>query len=133
MKKSIALYICIASFIAMILSIYITINQFSPIDSCFQAGGCAIVDASRFSRINIIPLSIVGIFIFIFIFLLLLWQMKKPTKNKENIISVVLILTSFFALYLIYLQFFVINAICQYCLIIDFLVLTMLIAWLFRG
>ncbi|MEM1534989.1 MAG: vitamin K epoxide reductase family protein [Candidatus Pacearchaeota archaeon] len=129
-KKIVLAYILIVSIISLVISAYIEINKLKPADSCFVSGGCAIVDASAFSDIAGMPLSILGILAFLILALLSAAQIKNPSNTKDKAIFFLLVAMSLFSLYLIFLQFFVIKAVCRYCFIIDLLTLSMAVAFI---
>ena len=57
---------------------------------------------------------------------------KKYSKNLEKIINLSIILGSIMALWFIYLQKFVLEAWCRYCLVVDvamFIALAVIIFW----
>ncbi len=132
LRKGILYYIIIVSLINFLISFYIEINRNFRFDSCFKGmAGCAIVDASSFSSIVGLPLTIIGMLCFIFLILLGSLQIKKENKTIKNITFLILLFMAIFSLYLLYLQFFVIKEICRYCLIVDVLTLSMFVAFLF--
>jgi len=130
--KGILYYVCIVSIINLLISLYIEINKAYRFDSCFrEMAGCAIVDASSFSSIAGMPLTIIGMLCFIFLALLSFLQIKKNNKITKNALFFILLFMAIFSLYLLYLQFFVIKEMCRYCLIVDFLTLSMFFVYLF--
>ncbi|MBI4301050.1 MAG: vitamin K epoxide reductase family protein [Chloroflexi bacterium] len=80
---------------------------------CPAGSGCDIVRASPHSRFIGIPIPLIGVAGYSLILLLGLW----PRNSKEKSLSLYLLaLAGFtFALYLTYLEFFVIKAVCPYC------------------
>ena len=123
------LYIFIISILCFFVASYIELNKHFAIDSCFTGvSGCAIVDRSSFSDFAGLPVSILGILGFLALALLSFIQYKNPSKKRKKIIFTLITIMSLFALYLIFAQLFLIKAICKYCLIVDFLTLTMLVA-----
>lgn len=62
----------------------------------------------------------IGMTIFLFMSLVTLSHIDKPTKNKKRIIHLGVIIGATIALYFLYLQQFVLQAYCKYCLVIDF-------------
>lgn len=126
------LYIFIVSLICFGISGYIELNKHFAIDSCFKAvSGCAIVDRSSFSDFAGLPVSILGILSFLILSILSFLQFKKPNQKRKKLITGLITLISLFAIYLIIAQVFFINAFCKYCLIVDFLILSMLAALFF--
>lgn len=63
------------------------------------------------AHIGLIAFSTIGILVFLHI--------KQPTKHKKNVMIAGIIGGAIFALYFLYLQFFVLDALCKYCMVID--------------
>jgi uncharacterized membrane protein len=102
------------SIIALLISIYLfytDINQKELV--CLINSGCDFVLRSEYSRIFGVPLSLIGILYFSIILILVSLQ------KLALFLKIILFLGFLFALYLIYLQTFVIKSFCQYCLIVD--------------
>jgi len=51
--------------------------------------------------------------------ILVFLHIKQPTKYKKQMIIAGIIGGTIFALYFLYIQFFVIDALCKYCMVID--------------
>lgn len=90
----------------------------SPI-TCYAFNGCGTVDASPYSSIFGIPLSIFGSLFYAVTILLLVQFFLRKQKKIFNIATGVLIAGGLFSIYLITLQAFVIKAWCFYCIISD--------------
>lgn len=79
---------------------------------------CEVVQSSAYSRIAGIPIAWFGFAVYIALFVLLLLQNRIPFL-KENGVLVVFGITLFawlYSMYLVYLQFFVLQALCPWCL-----------------
>lgn len=128
-EKAVLIYILVISVINLFVASYIEINKVLAIDSCFKGmAGCAVVDASAFSDIAGLPLSIIGILAFLVIAILALAQIKKPSEKRKKLLGLLILLAAIFSLYLIFLQAFIIKAFCRYCLFVDLLTLSMFFA-----
>lgn len=97
------------------------ILSFTPIEqACGQDdNGCYAVQASEYESTLGIKNAHIGLVAFTGLFLLTFWHEKRPAKKKKQFIALGLTLGSIIAIYFIYLQFFVINAICKYCMVTD--------------
>jgi uncharacterized membrane protein len=95
--------------------------------------GCDVVQNSSYSYTFGIKNSYFGVVIFLFLTCLTYSQIKNPSDTKRNWIHCWTILGSMGALYLLYIQQFVLHAYCEYCLVVDFSTLaaliTILILW----
>lgn len=98
------------------------ILAFTPTDKLCgedQTSSCAIVQNSEYKETLGVNNSTLGIITFSFLIALTLYKIKYPSKRTEKILLITLILASLGAAHFIYLQLFVIEALCRYCMIID--------------
>ncbi|MEX0920803.1 MAG: vitamin K epoxide reductase family protein [Candidatus Pacearchaeota archaeon] len=111
----------ILTLISLVSSIILSLpTESSDYCSFGEEGGCDIVHGSKYNYTLGIQNSYFGIIIFSFLFLLIYSQIKNPSKNKENSINFLIIFGSLIALYFLYIQHFVLNSYCTYCIITDF-------------
>ncbi|MDA1060357.1 MAG: vitamin K epoxide reductase family protein [bacterium] len=118
LPKKLNWWLIIISFIGFLDTSYLTISHYTGLDlGCSITKGCESVTTSAYSVIYGIPLSLLGLlYYFTILFLSLLYY---DTKNRK-ILSFIPPLTTvgfLFSLWLVYLQIFVIEAICQYCML----------------
>ncbi len=109
--------VLILSVLGVALSLYLTYIHFSDSRAAFCAAGsdCDTVRESGFSTFLGIPVAALGVIGYSAIFVFTLVSMAKRTKW---LVLYVLSLAGFvFSAYLTYLEFFVIKAICMYCII----------------
>lgn len=86
--------------------------------TCDIAGldGCNIVAQSSFSQLLGFPLALYGV-VFYLLFLLTFWiSIYKVSLGTKRLVFLVAIAGALFSTYFLYLQFFVIQALCIYCL-----------------
>ena len=103
--------------IGLISSIVLYSNSLTGI--CDPGKGCDVVNSSVYGKTFSVSNSLFGILIFSFMIALTLFHIKKPNKHTRKIIHLAIILGSAVALYFLYLQLFVIKAICNFCLLVD--------------
>ena len=121
-KYYILLVLFIIAFLASIML------AFSPKeDTCALDTNCSAVQLSNQATTLGIKNCHYGVVIFFFMSILIFMQIKKPSKRKKFIIHSGVIIGSLVSFYFLYLQFFVLNAICIYCLTVDFSMLLSLI------
>ncbi len=80
---------------------------------------CSIVQNSQYESIFGINNSYFGVVGFALLIILLISNSKKPEKYKKLFLNIGITISAVVAIYFIYLQFFVINAICPYCMVVD--------------
>jgi len=98
-------------------AVYLTVSHFTGYISCSIFSGCQEVLTSQYSQILGIPLALLGALYYFFILINALLYIDNQNKWSKLVIAYVPIGGFLFSLYLIYLMFFVINALCQYCLL----------------
>lgn len=122
--------ILLGLFILSLLSSLIL--SFTPVSEiCDPGEGCDVVHYSPYNYTFGVQNSHYGIAIFTIMILLTLWQIKKPRKFKEKIISISVAVGSLIAIYFIYIQHSILQAYCKYCLVVDFSMLVSLIVLLY--
>jgi len=101
--------------------IFSTLLAFAPIEKICndETSGCSLVQNSEYKSTLGINNSYSGIFIFTILILITVSQIKNPTSKKQNILISFLTISTLAASYFIYIQLFIIKAICPYCMTID--------------
>jgi len=105
-------------FVSLIAS---AILSFIPLEKA--CGGiqttCYAVQTSDYETTLGIKNSHLGLLAFSVLATFTIFQIKNPKKSTKRIITIGVIISSIVAVYFLYIQFFVIDAICKYCIIID--------------
>ncbi len=104
--------------IGLISSLILTTDNLTGI--CKPGQGCSIINGSAYGSLFGVKNSVYGVFIFSFMILLTLFHINNPSKHTRNIIHLAVIVGSIISLYFLILQAFVIKALCEFCLLIDF-------------
>lgn len=106
--------------IGLIVSIYMTIYKITSNDAlCLGSGDCSTVNASRFSEVYGFPVASVGIAGY-FAILLTQWYERRDEFFKINgpLLVFGMALAGFlFTVYLIYIEFALLKALCPFCLV----------------
>jgi len=99
------------------VSAWLTILHYSGPGAAFcpQGSGCAQVDASPYSTLLGIPVSLLGLMGYGLILLLVLWP--GLSQARRLVLHLTVVAGFSFTLYLVYLQWWVIKAFCPYCLL----------------
>ncbi len=105
--------------IGLLVSIYMTIYKITSNDAlCLGSGDCSTVNASRYAEVYGIPVATVGIAGY-FAILMTHWYEQRDKFFKKNgpMLIFGLALTGFlFTIYLIYIEFAILKALCPFCL-----------------
>ncbi len=115
-----AKYIVLAAifFLSFVAS---AILSFIPLEQA--CGGiqttCYVVQTSQYEKTLGINNSYFGLLAFAILLIFALSHIKSPRKYKKQIITAGITFGSIVALYFLYLQFFVIEALCKYCMVVD--------------
>jgi uncharacterized membrane protein len=105
--------------IGLLVSIYMTIYKVTSNDAmCLGSGDCSTVNASRYAEVYGIPVATIGIGGYLAI-LLVHWYEQRDKFFEENgpLLIFGLALAGFlFTVYLIYVEFALLHALCPFCL-----------------
>jgi uncharacterized membrane protein len=105
--------------IGLIVSVYMTIYKVTSNDAmCLGSGDCSTVNASRYAEVYGIPVATVGIAGY-FAILLTHWYERRDKFFEKNgpMLIFGMALTGFlFTVYLIYVEFAILKALCPFCL-----------------
>jgi len=110
--------------LAFISSVLLSINFSCGQDSCDRN--------PEYDLFNGIANAYIGMGVFFFMILITISQIIKPKKYKRQIIHFGIFIGVIIALYFLYLQQFVLNAYCKYCLVIDIGLLIAFIVAIFQ-
>lgn len=128
MNKKITWVSFILALIGIMDSIYLFIYKLSNNNAmCLGNGDCATVNASRYSEIYGIPVSLLGILAYLAILILIIFEVRNIfTKENSNLLVFGISLVGvIFSAYLTYIEYFVIFAVCPFC-ILSAVVITLL-------
>ncbi|HUG33285.1 MAG TPA: vitamin K epoxide reductase family protein [Anaerolineales bacterium] len=105
--------------VGLLVSIYMTIFKLTSNESmCIGSKDCSVVNASRYSEVNGIPVAVIGMGGYASL-LALLWLERRPGFFKDNgtMIFFGLSLVGFlFTAYLVYVEIALIKAYCPFCI-----------------
>lgn len=110
--------ILLVSFLGFLDSFYLSLQHYRGIAPiCLAIEGCESVLTSAYATIGTIPISLFGVIFYLFILFISVWYLD--IKNKRLIMPLFFISLSGFlvSLGLVYIQIFVLNEICFYCMI----------------
>lgn len=108
----------LAALAGIAISIYMTIFKLTDNAAmCLGNGGCSIVNASSYSAIQGIPLGVFGILGYSAIAIALFLEKKHPLlREYGNLLAMGMALAgTLYSAYLTYLEFYVIKAVCPFC------------------
>lgn len=100
-------------------SLYLTYKHYySPVEICFTSvfADCGRVLKSSYSEFYGIPLAVFGILYYLSVFYVFFLVSFLGTRIFSRLLFVITLTGVLFSIYFTYLQFFIINAICPYCL-----------------
>jgi uncharacterized membrane protein len=105
--------------VGLLVSIYMTIYKITSNDAmCLGSGECSTVNASRYSEVYGIPVAGVGVAGYLAI-LMVHWSERRDKFFEKNGLMLIfgMALTGFlFTVYLIYVEFAILKALCPFCL-----------------
>ncbi len=112
----------LASIVGIIDSIYLSVKYYNQTPlSCTMLSGCNAILKSEYSVFLGMPLPLLGVMFYLFIFAMLI-------LNKIKIIKQVALIGFIASLWFLYVQIFIIQAVCIYCLVSMIAVLVLFIS-----
>jgi len=102
---------------------YLTYVHYRP-DAliCTSSGGCETVQESSYAELVGIPVALLGLLAYLAVLALVLWD----TEAARTAVAAIALGGAAFAVYLVALQAFVIDAWCVWCLVNDLLLVPLL-------
>jgi uncharacterized membrane protein len=91
---------------------------------CTAGGGCETVQDSSYAELLGIPVALLGLLAYVAVLALVVWD----SELARTLAAAIALTAAGFAVYLIVLQAFVIDAWCVWCLINDLVVVPLLVA-----
>jgi len=105
--------------LGLLVSIYMTIFKITSNENmCIGSKDCSVVNASRYSEVNGIPVAVIGVGGYAAL-LAVLWLERRPGFFKQNgtMVFFGLSLVGFlFTVYLIFVEIALIKAYCPFCI-----------------
>lgn len=105
--------------IGFAVATYMTIYKLTDnANMCLGSGDCSVVNASRYSEVNGIPVAVIGMAGYAAM-LAVLWLERRGGYFKDNgsLLFFGIALTGFlFTLYLVYVEIVLIKALCPFCI-----------------
>jgi uncharacterized membrane protein len=90
---------------------------------CATGGGCEEVQQSEYAELAGIPVALLGLLAFVAVLALTAWD----TPLARTITAAIALVAAAFAVYLVVLQLFVIDAVCTWCMINDLVIVPLLV------
>ena len=105
--------------LGLLVSVYMTIFKITSNENmCIGSKDCSIVNASRYSEINRIPVAVIGVGGYAAL-LAILFLERRPGFIKQNATMLFFALSLigfFFTMYLIFVEIVLIKAYCPFCI-----------------
>ncbi len=117
-SKLLVVVVLILSFIGFLDASYLTFKHYSgtPIN-CAIFNGCEEVTNSKYATIGPVPVALLGAIYYALIFLLVIAYLDSKNPKFFNLAALMTPLGLIASLGLVYLQLFIIKAICLYCMV----------------
>ncbi len=121
-NNTILILVLVLSFLGFIDAAYLSILHYkNAIPPCSIAQGCEIILTSRFASFANIPISLIGSIFYLAVLVLSLIFIETKQKFTLRLLFIIIFLGAVLSLGLILVQIFILRAICQYCLVSDFI------------
>ena len=105
--------------LGLLVATYMTIYKLTDNDAmCIGSGGCSVVNASRYSEVNGIPVALIGMGGYAAILAVLFLERRTGfvQENGTMILFGIALVGFLFTLYLIFVEIVLIKAYCPFCL-----------------
>jgi len=123
MEKRLSQLAIALTVIGLLVSVYMTIYKITSNDNmCIGSKDCSVVNASRYSEINIagfrIPVAVLGVAGYAAILAILLLERKNDflQQNGALVFFGLSLMGFLFTLYLVYVEIALIKAFCPFCI-----------------
>ena len=118
--------LAILAVIALSISLFLAVSHYLGfVVPCTITQGCETVLGSKYASLFGLPLSVWGVLFFSAVFVLSL--LANHYSKVRKYLTYVLAIGSMGSATFLFLQFFVIGQICQYCVAVDLLTIVMLL------
>lgn len=108
----------IVSFLGFLDASWLTVAHYAGLDlNCTILKGCEEVTTSEYSLILGLPVALLGVFYYLTVLLLSLIYFDTKNRFILKIIPPLTVAGLLASAWFVYLQFFIIKAICEYCML----------------
>ncbi|MDP3710739.1 MAG: vitamin K epoxide reductase family protein [bacterium] len=122
----------VAGFIGFLDAAYLTVQHYQQgVLPCYIFEGCDLVTTSKYSAIFGIPVSLFGALYYVFIMLAALFYLDTKNKKALKILKILPVVGLVATIWFLFLQIFIIKAICFYCVVSAVTSTTIFISGLF--
>lgn len=119
--------------VGFFVAAYLTVEHYlGQVPACSFLSGCEVVTTSEYATIGPFPISLLGAGYFLAVWVSLLALLQTGRKIFLSITGVFTALGALIAAGLLYLQVFVLEAVCIYCVTSDSISLLLFILFLLR-
>jgi len=125
-------YIIILIMMILATTASVILSTMTIQEACGENTGCTIVNTSTYEKTFGIKNAHIGLLAFPILAILTILELKKTSRYRKKLLQLGIIIGSAFAIYFLYLQIFVLEAICKYCLVVDVGILISLVLIFFE-
>lgn len=131
-RQNYSIALCLLSLLGMGVSIYLIYQHYKPAGGSFcnvsDFVSCDVVNKSKYAEILGIPVSILGLAAYSFIFILSLGILRRWIQERgETLLLIFTSLSVAFSLYLTFVEFFILQAVCLFCITSQILIIIIFI------
>ena len=106
----------VLAFIGFLDATYLTAVHYTGSNLvCYISTDCDSVTTSKYATIGFVPVSLIGSGYYLFALVLLLIYLMEGFRKVLSWLQLLFAVAFLFSLYFVYLQLFVIHALCFYC------------------
>lgn len=117
MKKGVIIGLLILSVVGVADAGYLTIEHYRQAGvACFNISSCDRVLASQYATIGLVPVSLLGVAYYLLLSGIFAYALARRDAQTARLGMQLTALGFFASLVFVFLQFFVIRAVCLYCM-----------------
>ena len=114
----------VVSAAGMAVAAYLTYVHYRPAALICTTGGCETVQQSKYAVLAGIPVAVLGLVAWTAALVLAIWD----SELARTLLLAIALVAFAFAVYLVILQLFVIDAVCTWCMLNDLLITPIFVA-----
>lgn len=132
LPKALIILALILTFVGFVVASYLSIEHFlNKIPPCSLTEGCETVLTSSYATVFGVPEAVWGALFYFGLFIAILYYQKRGNRRMGLLLTEIIGGGLAWSLYLLYVQVYIIKALCLYCLISDTVMLLLFITAIF--
>ncbi|MGB0757426.1 MAG: vitamin K epoxide reductase family protein [Patescibacteria group bacterium] len=116
-SKKLSIIWIVFALIGFVDALYLTVGHYQGEISCSVIQGCDVVLASSYATVGPVPMALLGVGYYLSMLLGMIFVLDRQSQKVGRLLTYISVVGFVYSLWLLYLQWGIIEAFCQYCLI----------------